>query len=84
MTYDDVKEWCRAHGADARAILRGKDFPIRQNEEVPSSPPPIEGVFHWDLQVGDTRYPTSTSDLDKLISGKLTIEELRTGRKSPK
>jgi hypothetical protein len=75
MTFEQVHSWCRANRADARGISRGKEFFIRCNEAGPPVDVPAVGeVFHWDLQLGDKRYPTSPSDMDRLVSGKMTLE----------
>jgi hypothetical protein len=74
MTFEQVHLWCRANGADARGISRGKEFFIRRNEAgLPVNLPAVGEVFHWDLQLGDNRYPTSPSDMERLVSGKMTL-----------
>jgi hypothetical protein len=75
MTFEQVQAWCRANGADARGISRGKEFFIRRNEAAPPANLPSVGeVFHWDLQVADKHYPTSPSDMERLVSGKMTLD----------
>ena len=74
MTIAEVHRWCQEHAVDARAILRGSDFSIRHGAPL-SSPPPIEQVFHWELIVEGRRCPTSSSDMARLITGKMTLED---------
>lgn len=75
MTFEQVQAWCRANGADARGISRGKDFLIRQaDSQLPDSLPSLGAVFHWELRVGDKRYSTSPSDMERLVAGKMTLD----------
>jgi hypothetical protein len=75
MTFDQILAWCRANGADARGIIRGREFFIRRNQErLPENLPSLGQVFHWDLQVGDKNYATSPSDMERLVTGKMTLE----------
>jgi hypothetical protein len=74
MTFDQIHAWCRANGADVRGIYRGREFFIRRSDErLPADLPPLGQVFHWDLQVGERHYPTSPSDMERLVSGKMTL-----------
>ncbi|HWP58042.1 MAG TPA: hypothetical protein VNL14_09160 [Candidatus Acidoferrales bacterium] len=75
MTFEEIHAWCRANGADARGIVRGREFFIRHGEQrLPDGLPSLGEVFHWDLQVGGNRYPTSPSDMERLVTGKMTLE----------
>jgi hypothetical protein len=75
MTFDQIHAWCRTNGADARGIYRGREFCIRQTEDrLPADLPSLSQVFHWDLQVGERRYPTSPSDMERLVTGKMTLD----------
>ncbi len=75
MTFEQVQGWCRANAADARGIARGKEFFIRRSETaLPFDLPPVGEVFHWDLRVGDKHYPTSPSDMERLVSGTMSLD----------
>ena len=75
MTFEEVHLWCRSNGADARGISRGKEFFIRRDDSgLPPGLPPASEVFHWDLQLGGKHYATSPSDMERLVSGKMTLE----------
>ena len=75
MTLQDIHKWCRAKQVDARGIVRGGEFFIRHSDEqLPPALPGMDQIFHWDLRVGDKRYPTSTSDMERLVTGKMTLE----------
>ncbi len=76
MNIDDVQQWCRANGIDARMIIRGGDFSIRHDaQESQASYPPMDEVFHWELIVEGKRCPTSTSDMERLVTGKMKLED---------
>lgn len=82
MTFKEVHAWCRANRAEARGIHRGKEFFIRPSEEpLPANVPLLDEVFHWDLQVGDQHYPTSPSDMKRLVTGKMSLEEFKGTRR---
>ena len=74
----EVLSWCRNHGVDLRGFSRGKETVISHTDErLPSDLPPLDEIFHWDFKVGDLRHPVSASDLERLVSGKMTIEGLK-------
>jgi hypothetical protein len=78
MTFDEVLAWCRANRADVRGVYRGNTVPISCNDErLPGSLPLLGEIFHWDLRLGDLRHPVSASDLERLVTGKMTIEDLK-------
>jgi hypothetical protein len=78
MTFAEVLAWCRANAADVRGFYRGNTVPISHNDEkLPASLPSLDTIFHWDLRLGSLRHPVSASDLERLVSGKMTIEDLK-------
>lgn len=76
MTVKDVQEWCKANRLDARGIIRGGEFFIRHAKETPSNFPSAEQIFHWDLHIGERRLPASPSDMERLVTGKISLENL--------
>ena len=78
MTFEEVLAWCHEHGADVRGVYRGKDVSIsHKSQRLPDDLPVLGQIFHWDLKLGDLRHPVSASDLERLVSGKMTIEGLK-------
>jgi hypothetical protein len=78
MTLEEVHNWCRANGVDVRGIYRGKDFVIRGNEALATETlPSIGEMFHWDLQIDGKHYPISPSDMERLVSGKMRLDVLK-------
>ena len=69
MTAQDVEAWCRAHDVGARGIARGREFTVGGGEKT--SPSLWAEVFHWELTIAGQNYPTSTSDMERLVAGKL-------------
>jgi hypothetical protein len=75
MTFEQVLAWCRANGANVRGVYRGKDILIAHTDErLPNGLPSLGEIFHWDLKVGDLHHAASASDLERMVTGKLTIE----------
>ena len=75
MTFADVLSWCQKNHADVRGIYRGKDISISCNDrELPATLPAIGEIFHWDVQVADLDHYVSSSDFERIVTGKLTIE----------
>jgi hypothetical protein len=75
MTFEEVLNWCRVNGADVRGVYRGKDVSISHTDQrLPDSLPAIGEIFHWDLKLGDLRQAASASDLERMVTGKMTIE----------
>ena len=78
MTFEEVLVWCRANRADVRGVYRGKDISISHaNQNLPDDLPSLGEIFHWDLKLGDLRHPVSASDMERLVSGKMTLEGLK-------
>jgi hypothetical protein len=78
MTFQEVLAWCRANEADVRGFYRGNIVPISHNDEtLPASLPSLDVIFHWDLRLGSLRHPVSASDLERLVTGKMTLDELK-------
>jgi hypothetical protein len=78
MTFEQVLAWCRANGADVRGVYRGKDISISHSDEgLPGNLPSLGEIFHWDLKVGDLHHAVSASDLERMVSGKLSIDGLK-------
>ncbi len=76
MNIDDVQEWCRDNRIDARMIIRGGDFSIRHDAQGSQpSGPSINELLHWELTVEGKRCPTSPSDMERLVTGKMTLDD---------
>jgi len=79
MNVADIHSWCRTNGATVRGINRGNEFVISgRDETLPPDLPPLDQVFHWDLALDDSHYPVSPSDMERLVSGKMTVDFYRT------
>jgi hypothetical protein len=74
MTVKEVHEWCRKNRIDARGFVRGGEFFIRHGEDGSSTAPSGE-ILHWQLTIDGQNYPTSTSDLGRLMTGKIGLED---------
>jgi hypothetical protein len=75
MTFEQVLAWCRANGADVRGIYRGSQVAIsHKDQRLPEDLPALESIFHWDLKLEDLRHPVSASDMERLVTGKMSIE----------
>lgn len=75
MTFEEVHAWCRSNGVDARGVYRGKDFVIHSDgEPLPKDLPSVAAVFHWDVQVDGRHLPTSPSDMERLVTGQMTLD----------
>jgi hypothetical protein len=78
MTFDQVLTWCRSNGADARGIYRARDFFIRRaDDRLPDNLPAIGALFHWDVQIGESRLAISPSDMERLISGRMSLDQFK-------
>jgi len=76
MTIKEVQEWCRANKVDAHGFIRGGEFFLRQNGESSSgSQPAMKDVLHWEVTVGSETCPSSTSDMERLVTGKIGLED---------
>jgi hypothetical protein len=75
MTFADVLEWCRKNRADVRGIYRNKQVAIsHEDAELPSALPPISAIFHWDVKMPELEHYVSSSDFERIVNGKLSIE----------
>ena len=74
MTVKEVHEWCRKNRIDARGFVRGGEFFLRHGEDGSSTAPAGE-ILHWQLTIDGRNYPTSTSDLGRLLTGKIGLED---------
>ena len=78
MTFEEVLKWCRDNGADARGIYRARDFFIRRSDDrLPNNLPAIGALFHWDVRLNETQLAVSPSDMERLVSGEMTLEEFK-------
>ena len=72
MTMSEIHAWCRAHRATARGFVRGREF-TAGGEKAPAES--LKDVLHWELALDSVNYPTSTSDMERLVAGKLSVED---------
>lgn len=78
MNFQEVLAWCRANRADVRGFYRGNEVSVSHGDQrLPDALPELGEIFHWDLRLGDLRHPVSASDLERLVTGKMTIEALK-------
>jgi hypothetical protein len=78
MSFTEILLWCRANNASVRGVYRGKTVSIAHTDDrLPGNLPALDEIFHWDVKVGELRYIASASDLKRLISGKVTMEEFK-------
>jgi hypothetical protein len=78
MTFEQVLQWCRDNGADARGIYRARDFLIRRSDDrLPDNLPAIGALFHWDVQLSEIQLVVSPSDMERLVNGKMTLEQFK-------
>ena len=40
----------------------------------PPALPPISAIFHWDLKMPELDHYVSSSDFERIVTGKLTID----------
>jgi len=75
MTFADVLAWCKENQANVRGVYRGKDISISHNDmELPSVRPPISAIFHWNVEMPELNHYVSSSDFERIVTGKLTID----------
>lgn len=75
MTFAEVLSWCRKNHADVRGVYRGKDIAIsHKDKELPAVLPSLSEIFHWDLDMSDLNHYVSSSDFERIVTGRLTIE----------
>ena len=78
MTFADVLSWCQKNRAEVRGIYRGKDISLSHDDKnLPAMLPAIGEIFHWDVQVGDLDHYVSSSDFERIVTGKLTVEQFK-------
>ena len=78
MTFADVLDWCRKNHAEVRGVYRNKDISISHKDaDLPSALPPISAIFHWDLKMPELNHYVSSSDFERIVNGKLTIEDFK-------
>jgi len=78
MTFVDVLDWCKKNHADVRGVCRGKDISISYKDTaLPSVLPSIGEIFHWDLEMADLNHYVSGSDFERIVTGKLTIDDFK-------
>ena len=78
MTFTDVLRWCRDNQADVRGVSRGRDISISHTDiELPAERPPIDAIFHWDIEMPELNHYVSGSDFEKIVAGKLTIADFK-------
>jgi hypothetical protein len=75
MTFADVLDWCRKNRADVRGIYRNKEVAISHKDaEIAAALPPIGAIFHWDVKMPGLNHYVSSSDFERIVTGKLTVE----------
>ena len=75
MTFAEVLDWCRKNHADVRGVYRGKDVSISYKDSaLPAELPSIGEIFHWDVEMPELNHYVSSSDFERIVTGKLTID----------
>ena len=75
MTFSEVLAWCKKNHAEVRGVYRGKDISIsHQDTALPSELPSIGAIFHWDVDMPELTHYVSSSDFERIVTGKLTID----------
>ncbi len=75
MTFVDVLHWCHENQANVRGVYRNKDISISHRDaNLPAELPPISAIFHWDLKMPELDHYVSSSDFERMVAGKLTID----------
>ena len=78
MTFADVLSWCQKNRAEVRGVYRGKDISFsHKDQQLPATLPAIGEVFHWDVQVADLDHYVSSSAFERIVTGKLTVEQFK-------
>jgi len=78
MTFGDVFDWCRKQRADVRGVYRGHYVNISHGDAgLPSSLPALGQIFHWDVKIGDWKHYVSSSDMERMVTGKMTLDEFK-------
>jgi hypothetical protein len=75
MTFADVLHWCQKNRADVRGVYRGKDISISYKDSaLPAALPTIGEIFHWDVEMPELNHYVSSSDFERIVDGRLTID----------
>ena len=75
MTFADVLAWCKKNQAEIRGVCRNKDISIsHEDTELPAVLPPIAAIFHWDVKMPGLNHYVSSSDFERMVDGRLSIE----------
>jgi hypothetical protein len=78
MTFGDVLQWCKENRACVRGIYRNKDVSLSyKDSELPPVLPQIGDVFHWDVKMEDFKHYVSGSDFERIVTGRLTIDDFK-------
>ena len=78
MTFNEVLDWCKKNQADVRGIGRGMEIPISyRDQQLPNNLPPMSKVMHWDLEIGEWSHYTSGSDMERIVTGQMTLDEFK-------
>jgi hypothetical protein len=72
MNIKEVQDWCRANRINARGFVRGAEFSLRDGDGSPSHS--LDDVLHWEVTISGEKLPCSTSDMLRLVGGKITLE----------
>ena len=76
MTLKEVQDWCRANRVDAHGFVRGGESFLHQNDNgTPASQPAMGDILHRELTIGGQTCPSSTSDMERLVAGKIPLED---------
>lgn len=78
MTFDEVLSWCKKQQADVRGVYRGKDISISHKDgKLPAELPPLGAIFHWDVEIGGWSHYVSASDMERMVTGKMTLDQFK-------
>ena len=72
MTMNDVQAWCRTNKIDARGFVRGAEFTLGAGDSATRHS--LDDVLHWEVTVNGEKYPCSPSDMERLVAGKMSLE----------
>lgn len=73
MTMKEIQAWCRAHNIDARGFVRGAEFSLAGGDKAFAHS--LEDVLHWEVTVAGEKLPCSPSDMLRLVSGKISVDD---------
>ena len=75
MTFAEVLSWCQKNHADVRGVYRGKDISLsHKDKELPRALPAIGEIFHWDVEMPELQHYVSSSDFERIVTGRLSVE----------